>query len=56
MRRINRIRTRPVTGAKRLANRFVPTSIITEDDTFITESNKLITKQSKNNVNNSVHS
>ena len=56
MRRINRIRTRPVTGAKRLVNRFEPTVIVTKDDTLITESNKLITKQSKNNVNNSVHS
>ena len=45
MRRMNRVRTRPVTGAKRLVNRFEPTVIVTESDTV---------KKVNNNINKGV--
>ncbi len=51
---MRRTAVRRATGAKRLPNRFQQTVIVTEDD--ITKSNKLISKESKNNENNGVHS
>jgi predicted transcriptional regulator len=53
---MRRMIRRNITGAKRLPNRFQPTVIVTEDDTLITESNKLITKESNKSANNSIHS
>ena len=53
---MRRMIRRNITGAKRLPNRFQSTVIVTEDDTLITESNKLITKESNKSANNSIHS